>query len=414
MRDNNIKKLLLEINSIVERYEEIAKVTGEGYNIFQVIGVSTKELVHSSMIANLLNMKGSHEHGNIFFKLFLKRLIQQDFIFESFDFKSSYTVKKEVTIDNNRRIDILIESESGYCIAIENKIYAEDQNQQVSDYYDYLKKKYKENFFLLYLTLNGGEPSNDSYGEDKEKYEKHFGVISYKQHIINWLEELLKEIVEKTLLRETIKQYIILLRRLTGQSRSKKMSEELVKTIIKSKEDFKAAYEISNNFEKAKEKVLKDFWENVNKKYTTKIVEKSISEKYWSCHFYLKEHGGNSFWKNFKITFQFYGSNLSDLRFGITRCDDKTSVKKEVINRFYSIAQKYSYENHFPNWMLMKQIDGKYRNWTIEDLGDIAEREEKKQDFKNIINKKIEELEMVLLDKLFGVIDLPDSYYTVD
>jgi hypothetical protein len=68
---NNIDNLLKQVNLITEKYEAIAKATGENFNIFQTLDLQTKELSHSKIIAELLNPQSSHDKGDMFLKLFL-------------------------------------------------------------------------------------------------------------------------------------------------------------------------------------------------------------------------------------------------------------------------------------------------------------------------------------------------------
>ena len=62
-------------------------------------------------------------------------------------------VTKEFVIDNERRIDIVIQN-SRFFIPIEVKIYAGEQEGQCYDYFQYVR-----NARLVYLTRFGDAPS---------------------------------------------------------------------------------------------------------------------------------------------------------------------------------------------------------------------------------------------------------------
>ena len=63
----SIEHLLNEIRTINESYERLAKLSGEHFNIFNVLGMTTNEVYcHSAFITELLNPKGSHDQGNVF------------------------------------------------------------------------------------------------------------------------------------------------------------------------------------------------------------------------------------------------------------------------------------------------------------------------------------------------------------
>ena len=71
-------------------------------------------------------------------------------------------------------------------IAIENKINAKDRDKQLWRYYNTLKEQnyLHRNIHLIYLTLDGRDPSPYSIGDlDPEK----ITTASYKQ-LIPWLE----------------------------------------------------------------------------------------------------------------------------------------------------------------------------------------------------------------------------------
>lgn len=66
--------------------------------------ISTKELLHSEIIAELLRPNGKHGYGDVFLQEFMRSIgidpQAQDF--------SAVEVKTEVSTDESRRIDILI------------------------------------------------------------------------------------------------------------------------------------------------------------------------------------------------------------------------------------------------------------------------------------------------------------------
>ncbi|MFA7615085.1 MAG: PD-(D/E)XK nuclease family protein [Weeksellaceae bacterium] len=245
-----MENFLKSIKLIISKYKEIEKITGEHYNIFSVMGMENNEVkTHSAIIGDLLNPNGSHFMGDVFLKLFIDSVFTQseyenlnEFTFQTQN--SNCIVEESVGKKNDEeitggRIDIVLKDLSNNIIVIENKIFAPEQDNQIRRY----KNTYSE-AAILYLTLFGDEPKN--IGELKKGID--FYLISYKEDIIRWLELCLKETVNQPILRETLKQYIVLLKKLTNQSTNKKMSDEIVKII---NENFEASAEIYSNFEKA-------------------------------------------------------------------------------------------------------------------------------------------------------------------
>lgn len=70
-----INDLLNQVTLINKKYDDIAFITGERFNIFQILGLSTSEVrLHSAFIAELLNPKGTHGLGDVFLRLFIELL----------------------------------------------------------------------------------------------------------------------------------------------------------------------------------------------------------------------------------------------------------------------------------------------------------------------------------------------------
>ena len=69
---------------------------------------------------------------------------------------------------------------------------------------------------IIYLTLNRSEPDKESTeGLTKEIKEKII-TISYKENILEWLNDCIKEVAEVPIIRETLIQYRSLLKKITG------------------------------------------------------------------------------------------------------------------------------------------------------------------------------------------------------
>ena len=98
----------------------------------------TDELGLSRIVADLLNPHGNHGQGAAFLKLLLKGL-QYSAASEHLD-HASVEVEVEKTIKDDRRLDICIRI-GDHCLAIENKPYAGDQQDQIKDYLGWLKER---------------------------------------------------------------------------------------------------------------------------------------------------------------------------------------------------------------------------------------------------------------------------------
>lgn len=245
-----IRNLLNQVSIIIKKNADFFDATGGRFNMFKLLGVDHYENTHSAILAELLNPKGTHGLKNEFLKIFVSRLINKETIS---DFNcENVSIRTEVNTGDGR-IDILIEDNQQHALIIENKIYAADQWAQLKRYNSWAVDHYGNgNYHILYLTLDGKEPSYNS------RQDVEYVQISYSSDILAWLEECVNLSARFPLVRETINQYINHLKQLTNQDMSKFYQEELANLLAKP-ENIQSAVEISRNVESAKFKILSDF-----------------------------------------------------------------------------------------------------------------------------------------------------------
>lgn len=267
---NKIENLLQLIHNIQNNHNSEISKTGLSFNIFEIIGLTTEEVrVHSAFIANLLNPNGTHHQNVKFLELFIKRFGYNIDIENTSVECEKYIGRK--TDNAGGRVDIFI-SDRLNTIIIENKIYASDQHNQLLRYH-----KYDEKALLLYLTLDGREPSGDSKGNlTSDDYK----CISYATDILGWLEECQDSVKDISVLYGAIGQYIVLIKNLTNQSIYKQMSQEIIKTIFGNPENIAAALEIVKTFnsKETKEHARNLFWKYLNEQLTKKIEKIDVKQ----------------------------------------------------------------------------------------------------------------------------------------
>jgi hypothetical protein len=218
------------------------KKRGELFNIFEVLGITSNEVrTHSPFIAELLNPYGSHGMGATPLSLFVQLINSR---VQNFDFdvnNATVSVEKSIgKIDESYkeggRLDILIQS-NGKAILIENKVYADDQFQQLTRYYAYAKHSFGEgNFLLLYLALEEREAKDCSTQSDQKSlivYEDYL-PISYKNEIQQWIRLCLAAAYDKPLIRETLNQYLSLILNMTTNMASN--NKEVIKLMVENPE----------------------------------------------------------------------------------------------------------------------------------------------------------------------------------
>lgn len=235
-------QFLKEVSQVLKYYNQQRELSGENFNIFSIMAMEHDEVfTHSAIIAELLNPKGTHSLGTKPLELFYKMVLQEDY---KLDIEKMQCYKEEyigfINEDKTEggRLDIVVKNCQEEGFVIENKIYATEQINQLSRY----KNRYP-NAKILYLTLDGVESKQLTSTDGVEYF-----PISYKEDITYWIEECLKLSYNKPILRETLKQYLYLIKKLTNQSTSKEMSEKITDII---NENFEASAEIYQNFEKA-------------------------------------------------------------------------------------------------------------------------------------------------------------------
>jgi len=291
---DSIKKLLEEVKEV----EKIAKSEGKYYNVFEILKVN--EGNHSRFLADLLNPKGIHGCNDIFLKLFFEKFLpdKSDIIF----------TKCKVYIEHSiadGRLDIYINCQD-FGIVIENKSNdAPDGEHQLERYNKFLQDgQFKDNY-IFYLTPDGREASEQSYGQKARENTK---PLSYKKDILEWLKCCQEKVSGKNLIWTTLEQYINL--NLIGGN---KMSKDVVETIKKDADSMRAAFDIANDIEVLKEGVWEAFSSSLEVEtyklgFEFKIARYDPSNWYYAAIRLSKPKE----WKKLGITIDFvnYGNQI--------------------------------------------------------------------------------------------------------
>ena len=229
----DIQRFFQEVASICalgQAQQEERNRKGENYNLFSILRIEGSELKHSALIANLLDPEGSHGCGDAFLRAFFEIALKDlAYPFEDCTLPHSYTeyYTGPIAGDTGGRIDILVKS-SHYGLIIENKIYAGDQDKQLTRYDNYGKETFgADGYLLVYLTLYGCDASKESTAT-KSAEEVGYLRLSYAEDILRWLEQCARLADNKPLVRESLNQYIRTIKQLTYQD----MNQEDIKKII--------------------------------------------------------------------------------------------------------------------------------------------------------------------------------------
>ena len=229
----DIQQFFQEVASICaleQAQQEERNRKGENYNLFSILNIERYELKHSALIANLLDPKGSHGCGDAFLRAFFEiALKERAYPFEGCTLPDSDTeyYTGPIAGDTGGRIDILVKS-SRYGLIIENKIYAGDQDKQLTRYDNYGKETFgADGYHLVYLTLYGCDASKESTAT-KSAEEVGYLRLSYAEDILRWLEQCVRLADNKPLVRESLNQYIRTIKQLTYQDMNQKNIRKII------------------------------------------------------------------------------------------------------------------------------------------------------------------------------------------
>ena len=190
------------------------KASAPDYNLFSILKLNFAEVIlHTPILANLLDPAASHAQGLLFYNLFIQTCLnytQQ----ERFLKIAPYELKVYNECRNPYgQMDIFLYScnpHNRFAIIIENKIWAKDQYRQLYRYYQYAREALglqPEQICLIYLNPTGRDP--DTWGlNDVEQTELNAVLtkISYKNHLAAFLQTASCENIPENV-KQTILQY---------------------------------------------------------------------------------------------------------------------------------------------------------------------------------------------------------------
>lgn len=230
MKSTYFKNLNMdEIKPILDVLNQVPKIDTEPeepdhINLFGALDLSEVRL--SRLYAYLLNPKATQDTNGVILRSFCEVLKEipyldqngrDDFLYDQID-NQEICVETERTFSDNRRIDILIQSDNQF-IGIENKPYAGDQENQLEDYAKRLEELSVEcnqnsetkdgpssQWILVYMADH--EPTEFSIKTDSP-YRNKIKVFKSK-HWIDCLQKALKsENLQNTLVTELCKELIV-------------------------------------------------------------------------------------------------------------------------------------------------------------------------------------------------------------
>lgn len=312
-----LREVAFKIGTLREAKGRFSDRLAPEFNIFDYL--RTDEIGISGCIASLLDPVGTHGQGNVFLEAFLECVGSAAAWAKN---STSCVVIPEKQANGLRRIDIYLMFPNG-AIGIENKPWAEDQDDQLTDYARYLKNDSGgRNWLLLYLCDR--DPSESSMRRDEQVYLSEVGqfVRCNYSEIIAWLEicaSKTKALNVRIFIEELAKFIKV---NIKGEL---DMSEEIetCTSILKSKESLGSAFEVYKAIDSVKKDLLKTFRDDLASELKLLgfhlMWDQNLENGKGSVGFGVKF----SLAQNLYLRFEFENSGLNGLFWGIGR-EDKT------------------------------------------------------------------------------------------
>ena len=324
---------------------------GDTFNVFSILGLQSYEVrTHSAFIGELLSPTGSHGCNDKLLAAFLKSVpALADFVFNTKN--AEVTLEASIgttnkTMTEGGRIDLLIKS-GNKVIVIENKIYADDQKNQMKRYQNFCQQY--DDYRLLYLNLDGIEPSEDSIVD--MVLDEDYHIISYSEDILYWLEQCKKVCKNRMLVLSSIVQYSNLIKELTNQMNDN--TEKELMSLLSSKDNMEKTAIILDRYQEHKDKL---FEEQFVKKIVSwaKRQDMEVTDEYVNFPFAIRPKSWKNHWivlesRKVRHAIQVYrnagkvhkqiqldslnsGSTDKDWPFGYLWCTETLNSNEKIVN----------------------------------------------------------------------------------
>lgn len=242
----------------------------ESFNLFTVLRSGSDEVhLHSRFLHALLAHRTQGRRKNLEAFLKLECLQLGDVASLNVD---AAEVHRETAVEGER-IDLWIaDRSSGYAVAIENKIYAGDQANQLQRYYCALRRAKFHDVRIIYLTLDGHEPSRDSQGKTPDG---ELSCVSYED-LLPWLGACHDQEQGDPALRSSVAQYRQLVRQLTGGGLGGNQMAEM-KKIIRESGSLALARHLGTAADDLFVDIVHELWKEIDEAVQKELQDEGIS-----------------------------------------------------------------------------------------------------------------------------------------
>jgi len=246
---------------------------------------------------------------------------------------------------------VITDQKSKNQIIIENKIYAGDQYGQLLRY-----SQYAPDADIIYLTLDGKAPDKSS--TQTLVKDQHFKCFSYKSDVLSWLEDCRKEVAVYPVVRESLTQYINLIKYLTNQTINQMMETEL-SSLMKS--NIAASFAIAGNLDQATNELLVDFGKDFKREIESRFEGTNVTYSINLNQNYSGFRVSKPEWKHAIICFQFENYD-KDLIYGIAAAKDPNTFPVELRTKLNFLPNNISKPTSW--WPWYNKFESPYNDWS--------------------------------------------------
>jgi PD-(D/E)XK nuclease superfamily len=318
--------------AFAENYNYFAPKLAPRFNSFAFIRPDEMKL--SEILAALLNPNHSHAQGETFLKLFFAEL-GISYPQHCSNIKVDCEVSTKLIENNYRRIDIVVNFDDKYGLAIENKPWASDQYQQLSDYAKEMKNKFGDNSWsLVYLSGSSSNPNENSISHEQleELESKGYFKGSHFGQLVEWLKKCEAQ-CQADHVRHFLRDFVAYCENefLEGTNM---IDANLVKDFaLQQGENLELALAVGQQIISIKEVLLNAFMKDLKNQLAISLPSWELkykkdfnyrSSKWSSIRFYKPE------WKNYSLAIEFQKDHCDGLVWGIRKNDAKIANLPEI------------------------------------------------------------------------------------
>jgi hypothetical protein len=339
------------------------KEIAPNFNSFDFWSIDENKV--SSIISFFLNPNETHEHGDLYLRHFLQKFELEFFQFNEND---KITVQCEFSTDRGRRIDIIIyKNKFEQIIGIENKIYVgtADQQNQITDYLDFLARESKNNYCLIYLSPQDKTVSNESISiEEKENFinENKLKILTYEEQMIECLYEF-GNLTQNNRVKSFLKDFEKKLRRMYMGEKNINTKQVMVDLINENVRNLEISFSISNSLQEVKRQLKNRFANQIQE------IGRELNLEVDG----LKLRPSN--WTKNRITFNYESGGIL---YGLTRTEpDNSKPRFPEIEELLEteIKEKFNVSAWWPMWQFFySNIENNEQFWIDIKSGKAKER----------------------------------------